>query len=70
MTKADYKRYNKLAEEGKIKDDENPAFTYVGIKTKLLLDIVNGKINPKEIAKRELEARGLNTKGEFVGFGK
>lgn len=68
MTKAQYKHYNKLAEQGKIKDDENPAFTYIGIKTKLLLDIVNGKINPVEIAKRELEARGLNTKGEFVDF--
>jgi len=70
MTKADYKHYNKLAEEGKIKDDLNPAFLYAGIKTDLLVQIVNKKISAIEIAKRELECRGMNYKGEFVGFSK
>lgn len=68
MTKADYKRYNKLAEQGKIKDELNPAFLFAGIKTDLLVQIANKKYDAVEIAKRELECRGLNYNGEFVGF--
>lgn len=70
MTKAQYKHYNKLAEDGKIKDELNPAFLFAGIKTDLLVLIVNKEISPLEIAKRELECRGMDYKGNFIGIKK
>jgi hypothetical protein len=36
--------------------------------TKVLLDIVNGKINAVELAKWAIANRGLGKTGEWVGF--
>jgi hypothetical protein len=55
--------------EGYIADEDNPQFIFSTINNKLLLGIVNGKINLEELAKKELKNRGMNNTGEFVGFG-
>ena len=38
--------------------------------TELLCAIVNGQIDPKELAQKELQNRGLDNNGLWVGFRK
>ncbi len=38
--------------------------------TDLLCAIVKGQINPKELAQKQLDNRGLNNEGIWVGFKK
>lgn len=51
-----------------MKDSENPKFLYSLTDTTLLLQVANGTIDPLELAKLELVARGLGKSGEWVGF--
>jgi hypothetical protein len=49
-------------------DDLNPNFILSTTATELLCDIVNGKIDPIALAKKELDNRGLDNNGKWVGF--
>jgi hypothetical protein len=55
-------------EEVEIADDLNPAFIFSLTKMDLLVQIANGSIDALQLAKDELANRGLNLKGEWVGF--
>jgi len=70
MTRIEYKEFISKAEFGVIADELNPAFVFTLTFTELLKDIASGKINAQELAKRELETRGLDIDGNWVGFGK
>ena len=50
-------------------DEENPRYLFSCSNTHLLTEIVNGHIDPKEIAWLELRNRGLDSNGKWVGFG-
>lgn len=49
-------------------DDINPNLIFQLTDTELLVGIVNETIDPYLRAARELAKRGLNHKGEWVGF--
>ena len=49
-------------------DDLNPRYLFQGIATDLLVAIVNKQIDPFELANKELENRGLDSNGKWVGF--
>lgn len=49
-------------------DDFKPDFIFQGTTTELLVKIISGQIDAKELAWDELRARGLNEKGEWIGF--
>ena len=49
-------------------DDLNPRYLFQGIATDLLVAIVNNQIDPVELANKELENRGLDTTGNWIGF--
>lgn len=49
-------------------DDLNPDFIFSGTFTELLIRVANGELNAQDIAKRQLENRGLNIEGKWVGF--
>jgi len=51
-----------------LNDDENPKYLFSTTYTCLLTKIVRGEIDPKELAKKELENRGLDDNGKWVGF--
>lgn len=51
-------------------DEKNPAYLFQGINTELLTAIVNGQIDPKALASKELASRGLDSTGTWVGFDK
>ena len=71
MTKKDYNDYQAAAALGLIPDGENPVFIFSGISKDLLLDIVNGKLDPIQLALIELRNRGLDPKtGKWIGWKK
>ncbi len=51
-----------------IPDSLNPKFIFQMIAGQLLAQIVKGEIDPKELAAKELAARGYNENLEWVGF--
>jgi len=63
--------YKSAASLSLIPDEENPIFLFNGTNKDILLDIISGKIDPIEMAIRELENRGLDTKtGKWIGWKK
>ena len=60
--------YLRLSKTGELRDHENPIFIFSMTETSLLVQIANGELNAQELAKRELENRGLNINGAWVGF--
>lgn len=53
-----------------MEDDLNPKYLFNGIATVLLKQIINGKVDPVELAKEELLNRGLDYSGNWIGFTK
>lgn len=49
-------------------DDLNPRYLFQGITTDLLVAIVNKQIDTTELATYELQNRGLDEKGKWIGF--
>ena len=70
MTEEQYKEYNQAALSGTIKDEENPIFAFSMTSTKLLTEMLAGKYDIEYMMKKELKNRGLNEKGEYIGFNK
>ena len=70
MTTKEYQDYNQKAINGTLADDLNPIFILSMTNSQLLVDVLAGKYDLKELAKRELENRGLDNNGKWVGFKK
>jgi len=70
MTQEQIKDFQAAASLGLIPDEENPIFLFSQTHTDLLVDILDGGIDPIQMAKRELATRGRNEKGKFIGFKK
>lgn len=68
MNREEYKKWVDKANEGTIEDELNPIFVFNGIRSEILVEIINGKFNLEELAKREMENRGLDKNGKWVGF--
>lgn len=50
------------------KEEEDPQYMFQGKPTKLVGQIATGKINAQEWAKEEMASRGLDKRGNWVGF--
>ena len=57
-----------MAALGLLPDEENPIFLFNQIHKDLLLDIINRKIDTRELARMKLKNRGLNDEGRFEGW--
>ena len=68
MTRKEYKNWNNKAESGTVADELNPAFILSSVSSELLSQVIKGKIDLQELAKREMENRGLDVNGKWVGF--
>lgn len=68
MNRTEYKSYLEKANTNELPDELNPIFILSGIDTKLLTKIASAEINLNELAKRELENRGLDKEGKWIGF--
>lgn len=51
-------------------DDINPRFIFSTTSTALLVEALRGNFDLKQLVRRELANRGLNTEGNWVGFDK
>lgn len=52
----------------KLADELNENYMFSTTWTDLLCRIAKGEVNAQEMAKRELENRGLDINGQWVGF--
>jgi hypothetical protein len=69
MTTVTYNKYKTAAMLGLIPDEENPLFLFSQTDEGLLLEIVNGRIDPIELAKMEMHNRGLDIRtGKWIGW--
>lgn len=68
MTQYDINQFKAAASLGLIPDEENCLFLFSSTHTDILADILSGAIDPKQIAKFELQCRGRNEQGIFIGF--
>lgn len=69
MTTKEYNEWRAIAELGLCPDEENPLFLFNGTHKDILMDIVNGKIDPVEMAKIQMRNRGLDLKtGKWIGW--
>jgi len=49
-------------------DKKNPAYLFQEADTSILLAIAQDRIDPVELAKKELASRGLGSNGQWIGF--
>jgi len=61
-------KVNITSKEEELKDDLNPIFIFSSTHTDLLVKAVKGEIILLELAKKELQNRGLSENGLWVGF--
>lgn len=60
------KTWNKQAMTGEVRDAENPLFIFAQTETKLLQQIVKGKLDIAQLALLELEERHVGIKTYFA----
>lgn len=68
MTKEELKIYQDAAMLGLIPDEENPIFLFSMTRNVLLVSILKGDIDAKEMARMALANRGYDETGKFVGW--
>ena len=66
--KGDNKMKNTIKEIVRTHDDDNPNFLFNGISNSMLIQLVKKEIDIDKIIKQELQDRGLNQDGVWVGF--
>lgn len=59
-----------MKEKIELHDEQNPSFLFSLTWNDLLCKIVNGEVDPVQLAKNELANRGFDHSGEWVGFDK
>lgn len=70
MKPEEFEKYRKAFEDGSIPDDLNPLSLFSITATNLLVRGLAGEFSFTELAKYQLVNRGLNLKGEWVGYEK
>ena len=68
MTDTQWEQYQEAAKRGTIKDELNPIFIFGMTHNELLVKIASGELDMKDLAKRELAARGFDARGKWIGF--
>lgn len=63
MTDSQWDYYQQAAKRGTVKDELNPVFIFGMTHNELLVKIASGELDAKDLAKRELAARGFDVKG-------
>lgn len=51
-------------------DELNPIYLFSTTAISLLVQIVTSQIDAKQLAQEELQKRGLNSEGNWIGFSK
>ena len=71
MTQQEINYYRSAASLGLIPDEENVIFLFNSTHKDLLMDVISGKIDVVQLARMEMNARGLDEKtGKWIGWRK
>lgn len=69
MTTTELNYYKAAASLGLIADEENPIFLFNSTHKDVLIDIISGKIDAIEMARIEMQNRGLDEKtARWIGW--
>lgn len=70
MTEEQINKFKQAAKDGSLPDEENPLFLFAGTSTNLLAKVIAKEFNINTLIRMELRKRGVNDKGQWVGFSK
>lgn len=70
MTSEQISKYEAAHKDQSVPDEENPLFLFSTTSTNLLVKILNKEFNIYALVRMNLQERGVNEKGQWVGFKK
>ncbi len=68
MTTEQIEYYRQASNEGTIPDSQNPLFLFQGTHSDILTAILKRDFDVEQLVRHELQQRGLNDQGKWVGF--
>lgn len=68
MTPEQIKQYRQAAQDGSLPDEENPLLLFSRTSTNLLAKLLTKEFNIQALVRMQLRERGVNDKGQWVGF--
>lgn len=70
MTPEQVNKYKQAAKDGSLPNEENPLFLFSTTSTNLLVKLLSKEINLTTLIRMQLRERGVNDKGQWIGFEK
>jgi hypothetical protein len=70
MTPEQINKYRQAAKEGSLPSEENPLFLFSTTSTNLLVKLLGKEFNLATLVRMQLRERGVNDKGQWIGFEK
>ena len=70
MTDEQIAKFKQAAKDSSLPDEENPLFMFSSVSTNLLAKILAKDFNVLTLVRMQLRERGVNDKGQWVGFAK
>jgi hypothetical protein len=70
MTPEQVNKYRQAAKDGSLPIEENPLYLFATTSTNLLVKLLGKEINLTTLIRMQLRERGVNDKGQWIGFEK
>lgn len=70
MTDEQIAKFRQAARDGSLPDEENPLLMLSTVSTNLLAKILSKEFNILTLVRMQLRERGVNDKGQWIGFAK
>jgi hypothetical protein len=70
MTTEQINKYKQAAKDGSLPNEENPLFLFSTTSTNLLVKLLGKELNLVTLVRMQLRERGVNDKGQWIGFEK
>jgi len=70
MTLEQMNKYKQAAKDGSLSNEENPLFLFSTTSTNLLVKLLGKELNLATLVRMQLRERGVNDKGQWIGFEK
>ncbi len=70
MTTEQINKYKQGAKDGSLPNEENPLFLFSTTSTNLLVKLLGKEFNLATLVRMQLRERGVNDKGQWIGFEK
>jgi hypothetical protein len=70
MTPEQINKYKQAAKDGSLPGDENPLLLFSTTSTNLLVKLLGKDFNLATLVRMQLRERGVNDKGQWIGFEK